>query len=127
MIRLLSGWCLAALLCVPAPASAQQRSLAAATANDVAAGQRIFDAQCAWCHGAAGTGGTGPDLHRTTLRHAANDRELTTIVRNGIPGTEMPGFTSALTEPMAWQTAAYVRSLGRTRVPHIGGTTPRPT
>jgi len=91
------------------------RSLTAATANDITAGQRIFDSQCAWCHGAGGTGGTGPDLHRTTLRHAATDRELTTIVRNGIPGTEMPGFTSALTETMAWQTAAYVRSLGRAR------------
>jgi putative heme-binding domain-containing protein len=120
MIRLFSGWCLAALLCVPA-AAAQQRSLAAATSGDVAAGQRIFDAQCAWCHGAAGTGGTGPDLHRATLRHAANDRELTTIVRNGIPGTEMPGFTSALTETMAWQTAAYVRSLGRARARPLPG------
>ena len=65
MIRPFSGWCLAAFLCVPASAAAQQRSLAAATSSDVAAGQRIFDAQCAWCHGAAGTGGTGPDLHRT--------------------------------------------------------------
>lgn len=115
------GWCLAAFLWVPAGAAAQQRSLAAATSNDVAAGQRIFDSQCAWCHGAAGTGGTGPDLHRVTLRHAANDRELTTIVRNGIPGTEMPGFTSALTETMAWQTAAYVRSLGRARARPLPG------
>jgi putative heme-binding domain-containing protein len=121
MIRPFSGWCLAALLCVPASAAAQQRSLAAATSSDVAAGQRIFDSQCAWCHGAAGTGGTGPDLHRTTLRHAATDRELTTIVRNGIPGTEMPGFTSALTETMAWQTAAYVRSLGRARARPLPG------
>jgi len=121
MIRTFSAWCLAALLCVPAAATAQQRSLAAATSSDVAAGQRIFDSQCAWCHGAAGTGGTGPDLHRATLRHAANDRELTTIVRNGIPGTEMPGFTSALTESMAWQTAAYVRSLGRVRARPLPG------
>jgi putative heme-binding domain-containing protein len=121
MIRPFSGWCLAVLLCMPAAVSAQQRSLAAATSSDVAAGQRIFDAQCAWCHGAAGTGGTGPDLHRATLRHAANDRELTAIVRNGIPGTEMPGFTSALTETMAWQTAAYVRSLGRARARPLPG------
>jgi putative heme-binding domain-containing protein len=115
MIRPFSAGASPRSCALPASAAAQQRSLAAATSSDVAAGQRIFDAQCAWCHGAAGTGGTGPDLHRTTLRHAANDRELTTIVRNGIPGTEMPGFTSALTETMAWQTAAYVRSLGRAR------------
>lgn len=115
MTRPFSGWCFAVFLCLPTAASAQPRSLSAATSSDVAVGQRIFDAQCAWCHGAAGTGGTGPDLRRATLRHAANDRELTTIVRNGIPGTEMPSFAIALTETMAWQTAAYVRSLGRAR------------
>jgi len=115
MTRPSSAWCLGALLLLPTGAAAQTRSLTTATSNDIATGQRIFDAQCAWCHGAGGTGGTGPDLHRTTLRHAANDRELTTIVRNGIPGTEMPSFTSALTDNMAWQIAAYVRSLGRTR------------
>jgi putative heme-binding domain-containing protein len=115
MTRPFSTGCLAVFLCLPTDASAQSRSLSAATSSDVAAGRRIFDAQCAWCHGAAGTGGTGPDLHRTTLRHAATDRELTTIVRNGIPGTEMPSFAIALTVTMAWQTAAYVRSLGRAR------------
>jgi putative heme-binding domain-containing protein len=105
--------------------AAQTRSLTAASASDLAAGQRIFDAQCAWCHGAGGTGGTGPDLHRTTLRHAANDGALVQIVRVGIPGTEMPGFAIALTDQMAWQTAAYVRSLGRTRARALPGSATR--
>jgi cytochrome c oxidase cbb3-type subunit III len=98
---------------VSVAANAQTRSLNAATRADLASGQKIFDAQCAWCHGAAGTGGTGPDLHRTQLRHAATDRDLMNIVRNGIPGTEMPSFALGFTEAMAFQTAAYVRSLGR--------------
>ena len=87
--------------------------LSTAGAEDVAAGGRIFDAQCAWCHGSNGTGGTGPNLQRATLRHAANDRSLIDIVRRGIPGTDMPNFEIALTDRTAWQTAAYVRSLGR--------------
>jgi putative heme-binding domain-containing protein len=33
----------------------------------------------------------------------------------------MPGFTSALTVTMAWQTAAYVRSLGRARTRALPG------
>ena len=37
----------------------------------------------------------------------------TSIVRNGIAGTEMPGFQWSLTDTMTWRTAAYVRSLGR--------------
>lgn len=103
------------LLVFAVPLEAQTRSLTAAGAADLTAGQKIFDAQCAWCHGANGTGGTGPTLQRTTLRHAANDATLVQIVRTGIPGTEMPSFAIALTDRMAWQTAAYVRSLGRTR------------
>jgi putative heme-binding domain-containing protein len=106
-------------------AAAQRRPLGAATTSDVAAGRRIFDAQCAWCHGAGGTGGTGPDLRRATLRHAATDATLVQIVRNGIPGTEMPSFAIALTETTAWQTAAYVRSLGRTRAAPAAGNATR--
>jgi putative heme-binding domain-containing protein len=110
----------------PRLAAAQTRAVAprplgAAISTDIAAGRRIFDAQCAWCHGAGGTGGTGPDLRRATLRHAANDAALVQIVRNGIPGTEMPSFAIALTDNMAWQTAAYVRSLGRTRAAPAAG------
>ena len=59
------------LLVMPlsATATAQTRPRAAAATSALAAGQRIFDAQCAWCHGAGGEGGTGPDLHGR-LRHA---------------------------------------------------------
>jgi putative heme-binding domain-containing protein len=114
------GW-----LILAAGPGAQTRPLGAATSRDVAAGQQIFDAQCAWCHGAAGTGGTGPDLRRATLRHATSDATLVQIVRDGIPGTEMPSFAIALTDNTAWQTAAYVRSLGRTRMVSLPGDAPR--
>jgi cytochrome c oxidase cbb3-type subunit 3 len=111
--------CASTLAAQPPPAPV--RPLVNAGARDLAEGQKIFDAQCAWCHGANGTGGTGPSLQRTTLRHAANDAALTQIVRNGIPGTEMPSFAIALTDRMAWQTAAYVRSLGRTKSTPLPG------
>jgi putative heme-binding domain-containing protein len=114
------------LILAAAPASAQTtRALAAAGATDLTAGQKIFDAQCAWCHGANGTGGTGPSLQRATLNHAAKDSELVQIVRAGIPGTEMPSFAIALTDRMAWQTAAYVKSLGRTRARPLPGNAER--
>jgi cytochrome c oxidase cbb3-type subunit 3 len=99
--------------------------LSTAGASDLSAGQRIFDSQCAWCHGAGGTGGTGPDLRRSSLGHATTDDALVNIVRNGIPGTEMPGFAIALTERMAWQTAAYVKSLGRTKPLSLPGNAQR--
>lgn len=103
------------------PIAAQVRPLVNAGAKDLADGKKIFDAQCGWCHGADGTGGTGPNLQRTTLRNAATDAALAQLVRNGIPGTEMPSFAIALTDHMAWQTAAYVKSLGRTKAKPLPG------
>jgi putative heme-binding domain-containing protein len=43
------------------------------------------------------------------------------VIRNGIPGTEMPGFLLSLTEASAWQTAAYVRSLGSLKAGVVPG------
>jgi cytochrome c oxidase cbb3-type subunit 3 len=85
---------------------------AGAGSREVAAGQQIFDAQCAWCHGNGGDGGTGPNLHGR-LRHATTRDSIVEIILNGIPGTDMPSFRSGLTERAMRQTATYVQSLSR--------------
>ena len=36
---------------------------AQSTAMELAEGKKVFDSQCAWCHGNEGDGGTGPNLH----------------------------------------------------------------
>jgi cytochrome c oxidase cbb3-type subunit III len=107
----------AVTLLLPAPSLAQTRPAAPrparpAAASDAAEGRRIFDAQCAWCHGNAGDGGMGPNLHGT-LRHATSLASIVEIITAGIPGTDMPGFRSPLTERNIRQTAAYVQSLSR--------------
>jgi putative heme-binding domain-containing protein len=96
----------------PAAAAAQARPAGAAGLRDVAAGQQIFDAQCAWCHGNGGDGGTGPDLHGR-LRHATTYDSIVEIITSGIPGTDMPSFRSPLTERSIRLTATYVQSLSR--------------
>jgi cytochrome c oxidase cbb3-type subunit III len=101
--------------------SAQSRPLSGADASELAAGKRVFDSQCAWCHGTDGTGGAGPSLQRSDLRHASTDADLTSILKNGIAGTEMPGFQWALTDTMTWRTAAYVRSLGHRPAEQVRG------
>jgi mono/diheme cytochrome c family protein len=96
----------ASLLVVAQLLTAQSKPLSIADATELAAGKRIFDAQCAWCHGTDGSGGAGPSLRRSDLRHAGSDADLVSIVRNGIAGTEMPGFQWSLTDTMTWRTAA---------------------
>jgi cytochrome c oxidase cbb3-type subunit 3 len=92
----------------PAP----QRPARPAISSDAVEGRRVFDAQCAWCHGNEGEGGMGPNLHGS-LRHATTLASIVEIITNGIPGTDMPGFRSPLTERSIRQTAAYVQSLSR--------------
>jgi cytochrome c oxidase cbb3-type subunit III len=80
--------------------------------DDLARGKKLYEGFCSLCHGQTGTGGKGPNLAQPTLARAADDEQLVAVIREGIRGTEMPGFWQ-LTEREAKQLAAYVRSLGR--------------
>ncbi len=105
--------CLAALSTLTATlAVAQTKPAAPAPVSEMTAGRRIFDAQCAWCHGNGGDGGTGPNLHGR-LRHATSLNSIVDIIVNGIPGTDMPSFRLGLTERSTRQAATYVLSLSR--------------
>ena len=114
--------CLTLLL--PLTAFAQTRPAAVAGTTELAAGHRIFDAQCAWCHGNAGDGGTGPNLHGQ-LRHATTLNSIVDIIVNGIPGTDMPSFRLGLTDRSARQAATYVLSLSRSSPRHGTGNAER--
>ena len=90
------------------------------TAADLARGRRLFQGQCARCHGMDGAGGTGPGLNRSVLGRASDDQALFSVIKEGIRGTEMPAAWQMI-EQEIWQVVGYVRSLGRTvRVPLPG-------
>jgi putative heme-binding domain-containing protein len=84
--------------------------LAAAKSNDIASGKKVFDSQCALCHGIGGTGGRGPALTKAKMRHAADGSELIGVIVGGVNGSSMPAFWF-LGERPVFQVAAYVRSL----------------
>ncbi len=67
-----------------------------------------------------GAGGTGANLTRPVLRHAANDQQLELIVKDGIPGTAMPG-NWFLNDQQIEQVARYVRSLGHAEEESLPG------
>jgi putative heme-binding domain-containing protein len=92
----------------------------ARSSGDLARGQRLFAAQCARCHGLKGTGGSGPGLNRARLRRAADDQALFDLIKEGIPGTEMPE-TWQMDDRAIRQVARYVRSLGRAEVTPLPG------
>jgi putative heme-binding domain-containing protein len=78
-------------------------------------GRKLWSANCAVCHGPEGKGGRGPDLISGKFRRGGTDDDLYRAMRNGIPGTEMPGFPLSGVESM--QLLAYVRALGRAAMP----------
>ena len=113
------------LLLLPIPILAQQPSpsdsakargiiqaAAPISATELAMGKRMFDASCARCHGIGGVGDLGPPLNHAELRSAPTDSALRSIIKDGIPGTSMPGFFY-IWDDDARKVVAYVRSLGR--------------
>jgi cytochrome c oxidase cbb3-type subunit III len=81
------------------------------SADEVAAGMRLFQVHCAACHGPQGEGGTAPTLAIPTLVRAPTEQLLVNLIRDGIAGTEMP--RSRLAPEEIQQIAAYVRKLGQ--------------
>ena len=75
-------------------------------------GKRLFDGQCAVCHGIGAGGGTGPSLLRSVLPRAATNADLIRVISNGIENTQMPGAWQ-MTDHETRLVAAYVRSVGK--------------
>ena len=89
------------------------------TTPSVAVGKKIFESQCALCHGQNGGGGRGPSLNRPKLIRAPDDEALRGVISSGIP-PEMPGAWQLNDHEVA-SVAAYVRSLGAVPPEHLPG------
>jgi mono/diheme cytochrome c family protein len=87
---------------------------------DAAAGSRLYRRSCETCHGGSGKGdgilASGlamPPADHTDSHHARyySDAGRMEIIRNGIAGTPMVGFSSQLTEQELLDLYAFVASL----------------
>ena len=76
--------------------------------DDIAAGKVRYEAICARCHGLDGGGSDGPSLQGAPDR--LGDAEVGSIMRYGIPGTGMNGFSMSADD--AGQVVGYLRTLG---------------
>lgn len=72
-------------------------------------GRKVFESQCALCHGQSGGGGRGPSLNRPKLQRAPDDAALRSLITDGYG--DMPGAWQLHPDEVAG-VAEYVRSLG---------------
>lgn len=102
------------LLALAALLPAQERSTRNpyTSADDLAAGAKLYRPLCSNCHGQEGQGWPGftPNL-AGGLHYADQDIEIFDILHGGIPGTDMPAFTLSARE--TWQLVAFVRSFAK--------------
>lgn len=102
---------------IPAEAAAVLNPIAA-TAASLAAGERLYAANCAVCHGETGEG-DGPgaaglqtppaNLHETHVQENS-DGALFYIISHGKPDTPMPAWANILDEEQRWHVVNYLRT-----------------
>jgi putative heme-binding domain-containing protein len=84
---------------------------------DWARAKRVFDANCAGCHGPEGVGGKAPPLAVPKLSRGRTDAQLADVIVNGIPGTVMPPSWHLGADVIL--AVAYVRKLGAGATPPV--------
>jgi len=78
--------------------------------TSVAAGAKLFQQNCAACHGRQGQGSDKrPNLHSERLK-SASPGQLEWLLKNGSLKNGMPSW-SRLPEPQRWQLVTYLKSL----------------
>jgi cytochrome c oxidase cbb3-type subunit 3/ubiquinol-cytochrome c reductase cytochrome c subunit len=80
-------------------------------AGDAGRGAKFYASECAKCHGARGTGGTGVNIGNALLLADASDGFLRYAIREGRSSTKMPAFGAKLGDRGVDDVVAFLRSL----------------
>ena len=87
---------------------------AADQAAEIAAGEELYQANCASCHGDQGEGVDAPALNNLAVLRDTPDETLFDLTVNGVPGSKMPAWGQArggpFTDEEIKQMVAYIRS-----------------
>jgi mono/diheme cytochrome c family protein len=84
------------------------------TSERVSRGRVIYNEQCVSCHGGQGEGGVGPALNNRTVLKNTLDSVFFSLIRSGVPSTQMPAwsvdFGGPLTDEDVRDVVAFVRA-----------------
>jgi putative heme-binding domain-containing protein len=78
------------------------------SADQVAEGRKLYEANCGRCHNNDGAGVPGVELFKQ-IRRATSDDDVAKLVQAGIPGTSMPPHS--FSTPQALAVVAFMRSM----------------
>ena len=102
------------------PDAAKMKNPVASSPASIATGKKLYDGQCASCHGTAGKGDgkagallkpTPSDLTDTDWKHGQTDGDIFAVIRDGAKQTGMRAYGSRIPTNDIWNLVNYVRSL----------------
>lgn len=73
-------------------------------------GAPIYAVHCAGCHGTDRSGGRASSLFDEKWLSTTTDERMLSSMKNGVPGTEMPGFNHLLDDQQLWQLVQHIRA-----------------
>ncbi len=112
-------------------------SAADAMPGDAEKGAQLYGKRCVWCHGEEGEG-SGPAAERlnppprdfTSAQYKikttafdddfANDDDMFRMIRDGMPGTAMPGWDDVLSEQEMWDLVLYIKTFSGLEEEELG-------
>ena len=105
----------------PPQAAPGRQGGAAGGRGGMRASQALFDGQCSGCHGGSdGTLGRAPNLFDAKWLGTVSDGDIEKMVRNGIPNSEMSGFTAAqLNDQQIFELTAFLRTQSLNFIPKV--------
>jgi alcohol dehydrogenase (cytochrome c) len=106
----------AAAICGQSERPEEQVNPVTGNRRAIAAGQALYNQNCAACHGASAQGDRGPSLVSGVFRHGGADGQIFLSIRSGIRGSQMPAFAQFSSDQI-WQIIAFLRDLSGISTP----------
>lgn len=87
-------------------------------ADDISAGQKLFVASCAACHGPQGQGVVGPNLTDSYWLHGGDVKKVFTTIKYGVPDKGMKSWKDDFSPKQLAQLTSFIKSIHGSNPPN---------